>query len=210
MSKKIAGVSDEAVVEATGEPWSHWIALLDEEDGRNLDHRERVAELAAAGVESGWWQQKLAVGYEQERDLREVGETAGAGYQIGVQRTFPVARGRLWEVVTSREGLAAWLGETGSLALDPGETYETADGTRGEIRTVREGERVRLTWQPADRESPTTLQLTLSTPADGEGKTVLRIHHEHLEDSTDRERMREHWQRGFERLTELLETGSDV
>jgi hypothetical protein len=34
--------------------------------------------------------EKVAVGYEQERGFRELGETADTGYQVGVQRTLPV------------------------------------------------------------------------------------------------------------------------
>jgi hypothetical protein len=32
-------------------------------------------------VPSGWWRQSIAVGYEQARGKRQVGETANAGYQ---------------------------------------------------------------------------------------------------------------------------------
>lgn len=205
MTGKIAGVSDEAVVDATGEPWAAWIDLLDELDGTDLTHGERVAALANAGVESGWWRQKLAVGYEHERGLREVGETADAGYQVGVQRTLAVPAEELWALLTSPAGLAAWLGEVETFAADPGEHYETADGTAGEVRTVAEGERLRLTWQPPDREAATTLQVTLGESPSGGERTVLRVHHERLADATEREAMRDHWRAVLDRIEATIE-----
>lgn len=193
MDDKIVGISDEAVVSATGEGWSHWLELLDEHDGTAIDHKERVAVLGKAGIESGWWHQQLAVGYEQERGLREVGETADAGYAIGVQRTLSIHQTDLWAMLTSPDGVETWLGATDGVALEPGETYATHDGTIGEIRTRSDGERLRLTWQPDGRGSPTTLQLTLTPAESSDEKTVLRFHQEKLADSTEREVMRDHW-----------------
>lgn len=194
MGEKIAGIGDDAVENATGERWSHWLGYLDGVDGTSLTHQERVAELAAAGVESGWWQQQLAVGYERERGLRAVGETADAGFEIGVQRTLPVSREALWSFLTSRDGLERWLGDVDSISLEPGSRYETADGTTGEVRTLKRAERIRMTWQPSTREGATTLQLTLTQGQSGDEKTALRIHQEHLADAAERETMRAHWQ----------------
>lgn len=208
MARKIAGVGDDAVLEATGKPWGDWIALLDDGDGTDLTHRERVQTLSEAGVDSDWWQQKIAVGYEQERGLREVGETADADYQIGVQRTLPVASDDLWQLLTTEEGRSAWLGEVPSLAVEPGATFETADGITGEIRTLSEGERIRLTWRPAERDEYTTVQLTLTCPRNDETKTVVRFHHERLYDTTEREAMRERWTAALDRLEELVESSA--
>lgn len=209
MGRKIAGVSDDAVVDATGEPWDHWLDLLDDRAGTDADHRDRVAALAEAGVESGWWQQQLAVGYERERGLREVGETADGGYQVGVQRTFGVDADRLWAVLTAPDGVAAWLDVADPLAFEPGETYETVEGVVGEVRTVAEGERVRSTWRPAGREAETTLQVTLTSTGEEEPKTALRFHHEKLSDADEREAMRERWRAALDRIETLLEAETD-
>lgn len=202
---KIAGISDDAVKNATGEPWDHWITLLDEAAGAEMDHKARVAHLKDAGVESPWWQQQLAVGYEQERDLREVGETADTGYQLGAQRTIQIPQADLWALLTEGAGREIWLGETDSFDAEPGTQFETADGTSGEIRTVSAGERLRLSWQPEGRDEPTTLQLTLSCPRNDESKTTLRVHHEKLADAAERDAMREHWQSVLDRIETLAE-----
>lgn len=204
MARTIAGVSDDAVRAATGEGWAHWLSLLDDRDATAMTHAERVAALADAGVESPWYRQQLAVGYEQERDLREVGETADAGFQVGVQRTLPVPKASLWDRLTRGDGLATWLGEVGKFSLDQGARYETAAGTTGEVRTVRPGERLRLTWQPRGRDEPTTLQVTLSCPRNAADRTTLRIHHERLRDGAEREAMAAHWRGVLDDLESLV------
>lgn len=200
----IAGISDEAVEKATGEPWAHWLEVLDAAEGTDLDHKERVAHLKESGVESPWWQQQLAVGYEQARNLREVGETADTGFQLGAQRTLNIPQSDLWALLTEGEARDIWLGETDSFDTEPGTQFETADGTSGEIRTVSAGERIRLTWQPEGRDEPTTLQLTVSCPRNDESKTTLRIHHEKLADAAERDAMREHWQSVLDQLETMV------
>lgn len=201
---KVAGITDDAVEGATGEGWSHWLGLLDDHGGTDLDHKQRVAVLADAGIESPWWQQQVAVGYERERGLREVGETADAGFQVGVQRTLPIEQGRLWSLITDEPGLSAWLGAGSALRLEPGAGFETDDGVVGEVRTVSAGERLRLTWQPADRDAPTTLQVTAACPRNDESRTVLRIHHERLADADEREAMRGRWTGALDEIVALV------
>ena len=74
--------------------------------------------------------------------------------------------------------------------------------SRGEFRTIKRGERLRLTWQPEGRESPTTLQLTLSCPRNDATKTTLRFHHERLASEAEREEARGHWRETLEKLLE--------
>jgi hypothetical protein len=62
-----------------------------------------------------------------------------------------------------------WLGSGAELPERPGQTYETADGTRGELRSRRERDRIRLTWQPQDWDQ------------------------ERLADERERERQRTYW-----------------
>lgn len=208
MPPKVGGIGDEAVEDATGHRWNHWLGELDDRGAAEMAHGEIVAALEDLGVDSGWWRQAIANGYEVERGLREEGETLDAGYQVGVQRTMKVEQGRLWDLLCSPEGRAMWLGETDGFDAEPGATYETADGTTGEVRTVKAGERLRMTWQPAARADPTTLQLTLACPRNDDSKTTLRVHHEKLADGDEREAMREHWRAVLDRI-EATATGSE-
>lgn len=119
-----------------------------------------------------------------------VGKTKDAGWQIGVSRTVAAELDEVWDYLTSSEGLAIWLGEGLTTPLEVGQQYRTADDVCGEIRSLRHHDRVRLTWQPADRQDHATVQIAVTTAASG---CTIRFHTERLHDSDERERMRAHW-----------------
>ncbi|MGW7538517.1 SRPBCC family protein [Amycolatopsis sp. NPDC054798] len=121
-----------------------------------------------------------------------VGQTKDAGWQIGVSKTINRSAEDVWEFITSPAGVAIWLGEGVTVQHEPGVGYETADGIRGETRSFREMDRIRLTWQPAGWSHETTLQLAVR--ASGPEKAMLRIHQERLADAAEREQQRRHWQ----------------
>lgn len=113
---------------------------------------------------------------------RTTGLTKSAGWEVGAQRTYRVSPQTLWEFLTSAEGLQIWLGDIAKLPL-PGESFVTATGTRGEVRSVRPLDRVRVTWQPPDRDAPAVLQFALIPTATG---TAVRFHQEKLASAEDR------------------------
>ncbi len=203
MTDKVMGVSSAAALEATGRDWSAWFALLDQAGARAWGHKRMVAFVAAQGLDSGWWQQMITSSYERERGLKQIGQSADAGFQIGVQRTLPIPTGELWRLLMGPAGLALWLGELPELPLEKGATYETPAGVRGEIRSWRKGQRVRLTWWPSDLAAPTTLQVTVSSPRGASDRAALRFHQEKLLDADHRERMRAHWKAVLAELVEL-------
>ncbi len=190
----LSRVSSAKVREATGHGWPEWLEVLDAAGAQAWDHRQTVAYLAAEHPEvTAWWQQCVTVGYEQARGKREVGETADAGFEIGVRRTVAATTAQVWDVLTARPDL--WLGAGAELTLEPGERYEVpptaeSDGARGEVRVVRPGERLRMTWQPGDWPGPATLQITLIPATTG---TTVSVHLEKLPDGAVREAMRAHW-----------------
>lgn len=122
----------------------------------------------------------------------EVGRTRDAGWQIGVSKTIDRSVEEVWAFITSPAGVAIWLGEGVTVLPERGEGYETSAGIRGETRSFRELDRVRLTWQPPDWKHDTTLQLAVSSA--GEGRARLGVHQERLADSAEREQQRRHWQ----------------
>lgn len=155
---------------------------------------------------SGWWCQSVTVEYEYARGRRIKGETKDAGFEIGVQKTIPKSVGDVWEFLISDKGLSFWLGDIKSdeLRIDKGGVYETKDGTRGEIRSVYPEERLRLTWQPKDREKPTTLQIYLYCPRNTPNKTSLRFHHEKLSGPAERQAMKKHWRNVLAKLEKTI------
>jgi uncharacterized protein YndB with AHSA1/START domain len=201
MTDTINNVSSQAVRKATGKTWDEWIAFLDEKGARDKTHKE-IVNLLSTGhyIESAWWVQMVTVGYELAQGSRLVGETATAGFEIGVQKTIPISRQKTWKLITSPEGIKTWLGDVPNLRFKVGCRYETTDGTSGVIRSIKHGERIRLTWQPRGRANPATLQISLVPTGN---KTSVRIHHERLVDEAERGQMREHWRETLERLNKL-------
>lgn len=130
-----------------------------------------------------------------------VGETKDVGYQIGVSKTLPFPIERVWEFLTSSEGVDLWLGKGVELGREKGERYETAAGTAGEIRSFHDHDRVRLTWQPADWDHSTTVQVAVTSQGD---KTTVHFHQEWLSGPQERERQRDHWRAVMTQVTDAL------
>ncbi len=106
--RKFSGVSSEAVAAATGRNWDDWVDFLDQQEAGGMSHKEIVALIAGpGGLSNGWWQQSVAVGYEQARGLRVVGQTSTADFQIGVQRTLPVSADEAWGLLGDERGRTA-------------------------------------------------------------------------------------------------------
>ena len=200
--RKLSGVSDDAVAAATGRNWDEWIEFLDGLGAAEMDHKEIVALTAGTGgLSNGWWQQSVTVGYEQARGLRVIGQTSGADFQIGVQKTLPVPSDVAWALLSEGPGRDAWLGKTASLEIRKGQKYRTDEGREGEIRSCVPGERVRLTWSHPSLAQTSTVQIYLAQSGD---KTSVRFHQERLSSLEERELMRNHWRRVLEELAGLI------
>lgn len=199
--QRYGGLSGEAVARATGRDWDAWLELLDGLGAQEMDHKEIVALIAGPGaLSSGWWQQMVAVGYEQARGLRVVGQTSAGGFQIGVQMTVPVSAGEAWDLLMEGPGLGVWLGTADGIEFRKGERYRTLEGVSGEVRSVIPGDRVRLTWISPALAHPSTLQVTVVPSG---GKASVRFHQERLSNLEERERMRAHWRDVLKELSQL-------
>ena len=115
--QRLSGVSSEAVAKATGRGWGQWLEFPDGLGAGEMTHKEIVA-LAAGpgGLGNGWWQQSVAVGYEQARGLRVVGQSSTADFQVGAQKTLPVSAEVAWSLLadgTGRDGTPGWARSMG-------------------------------------------------------------------------------------------------
>jgi uncharacterized protein YndB with AHSA1/START domain len=189
-------ISSESVRDATGRGWDEWLEALDTAGAAEWSHKETVAHLAREHpAVSGWWRQAITVGYEQARGKRVLGETADAGFQLGVQRTVAVNPREAWELVASRPEL--WLGEGAAVKFEPGARFDSPAAS-GEIRVVKPGQRLRMAWQPLGWPAPATLQLTFTES--GAGKTAIGVHLERLPDAAAREEMRGRFREALDRI----------
>lgn len=127
------------------------------------------------------------------------GYSKDAGWMAGMRRTLPIGLDAAWALLLSPPGLAAWLAP-GVEELCAGETYTGDDGTTGEVRRLRPGDRVRVTWQPPERDTDATLQVVVRPAASG---TTVGLHAERLVDERDREELLERFAEIHARLNAL-------
>lgn len=130
-----------------------------------------------------------------------VGKTKGQGWEIGVRRTLPISPEKAWELLVTQPGMGYWLGHGVKLDFKKGETYKTDEETTGEIRSYNEGSLIRMVWQPKDWNEPSTLQLRVNPAKSG---ATISFHHEKLENSEQREKMRAHWESVIKQLQALI------
>lgn len=199
MVQHAPNLSSATVGEATGRSWDEWVELLEESAGPDGDRRTVVSAVADAGVENGWWQQQIAVGYESERSGAQGSETPGAGCELGLQCSIDTDRETLWTYLVE-DGVVVWLGDVDGQFPAPNTRYETADGTTGEMQFLEPEERIRLSWHPDRLDEPAVLQLTLSSPGDAADGTTLRVDLEQLPDATVRDALRIHWRAVLDRI----------
>jgi uncharacterized protein YndB with AHSA1/START domain len=101
-------MSDEAVEAKTGKNWSRWFKHLDAAGAKKMTHQEIVAHLRDKHDVRAWWQQMVAVTYEQARGLRDVGEKP-SGYEISVSRTILAPVGKAFKAWTDEKTRKQWL-----------------------------------------------------------------------------------------------------
>ena len=178
----LTGTSDEAVVRATGKSWAEWLALLDAAGGREMNHKQIVAHLQAHHDVSSWWQQQLAVGYEQSRGLRAKHQMVD-GYQISRNRTVAAPVAAVYDAWADDEVRVRWL---------PDATFT--------IRKATPPKSLRLTWAGAAGAGATSVEVGLSDKGD---RTAVSVQHTKRPDAAAAERMKGYWAAALGRLAGL-------
>jgi len=185
---RLNNVTSEAVKKATGKTWDEWVDFLDSKGMAGKTHKEMALWLMEERlIESGWWAQSVTLGYEFAKGRRVVGKTLDSGFQIGVQRMIPAPKEKIWSFLQSPMGKRLWT-----------------EDAMVEMRSLVEGEKMRMRWQPDGRSTPTTLQISLYCPRNTTEKTQVRIHHEKLGSSNEREKMRGKWKKVLDELTKMV------
>lgn len=180
--------SDEAVSKATGKGWKEWFKIIDRAGGAEMAHKDIARYLYDEEGVSGWWAQCVTVGYEFARGRRVTGETADAGFEVGVHKTVEISKTAAWKTITSTRWMARWLYAAPKLVEKRPFSNEKVVG---EVRVMRPGERLRLAWKPTGWKQGSTVQIRVGNAPNG--KTRIGFHHEKLADAKMRERMRAHW-----------------
>ncbi|MGG4555030.1 SRPBCC domain-containing protein [Paenibacillus sp. FSL W8-0186] len=129
---------------------------------------------------------------KKSENVKIVGQTASAGFQVGVRRTLPISPEQSWAFLTSSEGLKLWLGTTPTLSLKEGETFKSDEGITGQFRVVKPLKQIRLKWGKTGWDKPSTLQIRLIS--DKPDRTTISFHQENLDHANTREQMKIYWE----------------
>lgn len=210
--EKIGPATSASLLKHTGKNWDQWIALLDKSGGRDWDRPRLMGFLKKSKQATPWWQQWVANGYEIHTGKRMPGRDLKGRYSVLTTRTFKLPPARVWKVLTSPAGLAAWLKPMDSIQLKEGNGFEIEGGVFGEIRKIlvvpgkRAGRMLRLTWQEIDWPQPTQLEVYVYDRQNG--SCILAFQHTKLTDGRLRDPLRAHWRSALEELTTLLKEKS--
>lgn len=178
---KIAGVTDKAVKKATGHSWSDWLSTLDRAGAAAMDHKNIAGLLRRDHNLSGWWAQKVAVGYEQQRGLREVHQKQD-GYEATKSRTFPEPVEIVFEMWMDEKKRAQWL-----------------SNPYCEIRKSTKNRSIRITWH-----DQTNVEVYFQFQPE-KRSTRVSIQHNKLEEREDVDKLKTYWHNQLLQLAHLLE-----
>jgi hypothetical protein len=97
----------------------------------------------------------------------------------------------------SRKWRKEWLGESSDFKMKAHAPYTTAEGSSGEVRSMKIKRMLRLTWMPRHFHAPSTLQVRVTPKKSG---AAVSFHHERLPGAQAREEMRTRWRSFLERF----------
>jgi uncharacterized protein YndB with AHSA1/START domain len=132
---------------------------------------------------------------------KPVGLTKDTGYQVGARRTIDVPHSTAWDFIFSLEGLNIWLGSVSSIELREKESYQLDEGVSGEVRVLKPGSHIRLTWQPSGYPRPSMMQVRVIPKG---AKTTIAFHQEHLPSSAARKTRQRHFKHCLDLIEEQL------
>ena len=151
---------------------------------RRLIEVEAVGEIAGLLQEqmglSRWWSQMVAVGYENERGIRqdERGEPPGKRYEVTLSKIVAAPRVEVWAAWQDRATLARWL---------PNAEFQVS-------RTVPQ-KVLHLDWPDETRVAVRLYERR--------GKTRVVVSHKKLAEG-DAERLQDYWSEALDRLRVMV------
>ena len=172
-------MSDDAVKAKTGKAWAEWFKLLDAAGAKKMSHQERVALLNQKHGVGPWWQQMVAVTYEQARGLRDKHQKPG-GYEISISRTVGAPVSKAFKAWTDEKTRKLWL--LSNLT----------------IRKATANKSLRITWGDGKT------SVSVSFLPKGAGKSQVVAQHSKIPDAKGAAKMKQFWSQALDRLKEVL------
>ncbi|HEV7992524.1 MAG TPA: hypothetical protein VGP25_11910 [Gemmatimonadaceae bacterium] len=176
----LAGMSDDAIRDATGCTWERWVKALDAHGAAELSHRDIAALITEKYEIPAWWTQMVAVGYERIRGLRARGQQRNGTFGMTRSRTFPVDVTTLFDAWADARTRRRWLGERGA-----------------KVRTATSPRSMRL--QMADGAI-----VAVGFAAKGKGKSSVAVEQAKLPDRAAADRLKQIWSARLDALGEVL------
>lgn len=200
--ERLGRVTTQSVFKCTGKHWHEWIAILDKAGARSWTHQEIVAFLKKKYKLGPWWQQGVTSGFELAIGRRIEGQNAKGEYSLTATKSLPLGALKVWNLLLSKEGQAAWLKPLYPVTLAPGHAFETSDGFFGEVRTMKKAQRIRMTWQDPNWEKKTVLQIHLvPRPND---KSLLAFTHDEIKHLKTQSLLRARWKTATDAVLQLI------
>ena len=173
-------MSDDAVHAKTGKNWKQWFAVLDKAGAKKMSHQEIVKYLNEKHGVGPWWQQMVAVTYEQARGLRDKHQKP-QGYEISVSRTLSVPASLAYNAFAVEKNRDAWLKED------------------VKVRTSTRNKSMRFTW--ADGKT----SLAVAFMPKGTGKCQVVVQHSKIPHAKAAAAMKTYWAKALDRLKASFE-----
>ena len=182
--EKPSGMSSEAVRNGTGKTWEEWVELLDADNAATLNHTQIAALIVEKYGISGWWGRGVAVGYEQAKGLRVVGQGSD-GYAASASKTVNVPVERLWAAFARDDQRRQWLGEAPV-----------------EVTTATEPKSVRMKWLMDDS------RVSIDFYSKGENKSNVNLQQSRLADLEGVAEAKAFWKQALERMKSQVESSA--
>jgi hypothetical protein len=136
-----------------------------------------------------------------EAPSRTLGRTKGAGFEVGIRRTYDLSPAQAWTLLTSPSGCELLTGRRRALRPDgPGDSWDGAP-VEYSLTTFASGSHFRMRWRLHDWAEPSILQVRVLPAASG--RCAVAVHQEQLGDAAAREAMLARWTRFHSEFEEL-------
>jgi hypothetical protein len=175
-------ISDEAVKAETGKSWADWFGILDAAGAKKWPHKEIANYLYNKENVRGWWSQMIAVGYEQERGLRQAHQ-ASDGFTASASRTIAAPLAWLFKAWSDDKARRRWLPDA-----------------KLEISKATAGKSLRAAWDGGKS------RVEILFYKKGTRKSQVTVDHRKLKNAKESAKMKSYWFEALNRLQQSLES----
>lgn len=174
-------IGDEALAAKTGRTWTQWLAALDADGCRAMDHKSIARHVHDRYAVGDWWAQMVTVGYERLAGLRARHQKSD-GFAASASRTIAADLASLYKAWSDPRSRRRWLSDE-----------------RLTIRTAAADKSMRLTW------SDGRTHVDVNFYAKGPGKSQVAVQHRKLASARDVEKIKKMWGERLDSLKAVLE-----